>query len=65
MATTIMLSDSTKEMLEMYKEKEHATSFDACVRELLLAHLKIPQSMAGAYKGMKWTKADRAEFREL
>jgi hypothetical protein len=65
MATTIMLSESTKELLDMYKEKEHAASFDVCVRELLLGHLKIPKSMAGAFKGMKWTKADRAEFREL
>lgn len=66
MATTIQVSDTTKQMLDMLKEKKHAKTHDMLIHELLEKEAKIPKSMFGSIKGLKWNKEeDRAIFREL
>lgn len=66
MATTIQVSDTTKQMLDMLKEKKQAKTHDMVIQQLAQAEMKIPESMFGAAKGMRWKKEeDRAVFREL
>ncbi len=66
MPTTIQISTTTKQMLNMLKEKEQMETYDKIIQKLLEEKLKIPDSMFGVAKGLsKWKKEDRAEFREL
>ncbi len=66
MATTIQVSDTTKQMLEMLKKEKHAKTHDMLIQQLVQAETKIPKSMFGAFKGLKWKKEeDRADFREF
>ena len=65
MSTTVQVSVTTKQMLEMLKEDKKLKTFDQALQYLLDKELKIPKSMFGALKGLgKWTKADRADFHE-
>ena len=62
MATTIQVSETTKQMLHILKEKEHAATFDQLIKELVQEKMKVPRSMFGAVKGWKWNKeTDRAK----
>ncbi len=66
MATTIQVSDTTKQMLDMLKEKRQAKTHDILIQQLLERETKIPRSMFGAIKGLKWNKEkDRADFHEF
>ena len=65
MATTIQVSDTTKQMLDMLKEKKQAKTHDILIQQLLQTEMKIPKSMFGAIKGLKWKKEDRADFHEF
>ena len=65
MATTIQVSDTTKQMLDMLKEKKQAKTHDMLIQQLLQTEMKIPKSMFGAIKGLKWKKEDRADFHEF
>ena len=65
MATTIQVSDLTKQRLQLLKTKEHASTFDDIIVELLDKTQKV-KSLFGMYKGMKWNKeTDRPKDREL
>jgi predicted CopG family antitoxin len=65
MSTTIQVSDTTKQLLQKIKEEIKASSFDEIINGLLQKKQQIPNSMFEVDKGMKWTKADRLNFREL
>lgn len=64
MATTIQISDSTKQLLELLKEQEEASSYDQVLQKLLRQHTKVPKSMFGTMKDIKWKKSDRMDFHE-
>jgi predicted CopG family antitoxin len=64
MATTIQISDTTKQLLSKIKDQEHATSYDEVILHLVKKKSKVPESMFGAAKGMTWKKEDRMEFKE-
>tara|TARA_Y100000310_G_scaffold242934_1_gene247204 strand:+ start:2367 stop:2564 length:198 start_codon:yes stop_codon:yes gene_type:complete len=65
MATTIQISDGTKQILQKLKEQQHAANYDQVIGDLLRKSAKIPKSMFGTAKGMKWEKKDRLGFNEL
>ncbi len=67
MATTIQVSGTTKQMLDLLKEKEHAKTYDQVLQHLLTTHMDMPKSMFGAARGMlKWKKEeDRLNLHEL
>ncbi len=66
MSTTIQVSDTTKQMLDMLKEKKQIKTNDMLIQYLLDDKMEVPKSMFGAARGLsKWKKEDRAEFREL
>ena len=65
MATTIQVSNTTRQLLELYKKQSKETSYDKVLNKIISEKLNIPKSMFGAAKGMKWTKADRGDDREL
>lgn len=67
MATTIQVSDTTKQMLEILKEKMQAKTHDTLIRQLLETETKVPKSMFGALRGkkLKWGKEDEFDFNEL
>tara|TARA_Y100000310_G_C19990704_1_gene493985 strand:+ start:232 stop:426 length:195 start_codon:yes stop_codon:yes gene_type:complete len=53
MTTTIQVSNTTKQLLEMYKEKRKASSYDEVIHSIMEKKLNIPKSMFGAAKGIK------------
>ena len=66
MATTIQVSDTTKQMLDMMKEEKRIRTYDLLLEHLLQSEVTVPNSMFGAAKGLKkWSRKDRAEFHEL
>jgi hypothetical protein len=65
MATTVQISDATKQLLDHLKEQRHASSFDAVIATMAKKELHIPDSLFGKYPHIRWTKADRAEDRDL
>lgn len=66
MATTIQVSETTRQALFMLEERKKLKTHDDAIKYLLDEKMPVPKSMFGAAKGLsKWTKEDRAEFREL
>ncbi len=65
MATTIQVSDTTKQLLDMLKEKKQIKTHDKLIQRLLEEEIAVPKSMFGAIKGLKWKKEDRADFHEF
>ena len=65
MATTIQVSETTRQLLDSYKKKMHASSYDMIISKLMSEKMKIPKSMFGAAKGIKWSKEDRGDDRDL
>ena len=65
MPTTIQVSDTTRQVLERLKEQQHAASYDQIIQQLVQKQNKVPTSMFGALKGLKWKKEDRMETHEL
>ena len=59
MTTTIQVSDETKQLLQMIREREDAKSYDEVIQHVLKTHAQVPKSMFGALKGFKWKKKDR------
>lgn len=63
--TTIQISTTTKQLLQALKEEEHATSYEEVLRPMLEKRLRIPKSMFGVIRGLKWKKSeDRLNFHE-
>jgi len=65
MVTTIQVSDETKYLLQLLKEKEHADSYDKVLQQVLKKQIPAPKSMFGTLKGIKWKKQDKMELHEL
>ena len=65
MATTIQVSDATRQLLELLKVKRKAASFDQVIDELAREKVGVPHSMFGSVKGLQWKKQDRMRFHEL
>ena len=65
MSTTIQVSQSTRQMLEQLKIEKKAHNYDQVIQDLISKKKKIPFSMFGSAKGLKWTKKDRMKFDEL
>lgn len=64
MSTTIQVKETTKQQLEMLKEKYGASSYDQVIAEITRKELNIPKSMFGKVKGLgPWTKTDRPRFK--
>ncbi|MBI3051681.1 hypothetical protein HYY74_04460 [Candidatus Woesearchaeota archaeon] len=51
MATTIQVSETTRQMLEMAKRRTGARSFDEVLQKTLEKQLDLPKSMFGSLKG--------------
>jgi len=65
MATTIQVSDGTRQVLERLKKQQHATTYDQVIQQLIQVKTKVPTTMFASVKGMKWNKKDRVVFHEL
>lgn len=65
MATTIQVSDETRQLLELVKEEQHAASLDEAISVMAHKQLKIPASLSGKFKDMRWKKSDRLVLHEL
>ncbi|MBI4016755.1 MAG: hypothetical protein HY363_03615 [Candidatus Aenigmarchaeota archaeon] len=63
--TTIQVSVSTKQVLEVLKRNEGKESYDDVIQHLLKTHTKVAESMFGAIKGLSWKKEDRSKLHEL
>ena len=64
MTTTIQIKDSTKQMLEKLKEKEHAATYDDVISKIAAEKLKAPKSFFGAVKLSPYSREkDRMKFR--
>ena len=59
MSTTVQVSQTTKQLLDLAKEEKKAETYDQVIKALLERYLHIPKSLFGVYKGMKWKKSDR------
>ncbi len=62
MATTIQVSDLTRQILEHIKEEENAESYDAIIYELVKNRQKVPSSLFGKGRGKGWKPDDRMKF---
>ena len=64
MATTIQVSETTRQMLEMVKKKMGAKSLDETLQKVLEEQLDVPKSMFGTLKGkMKpFTRKERLDM---
>ena len=64
MATTIQVSQLTRQVLEKLKTEEKAHSFDEVIQILVKKVDKVPSSMFGSATLSPWTKKDRMDFHE-
>ena len=64
MTTTIQVSETTRQMLEMAKRKIGAKSLDETLQKVLEEQMDAPKSMFGSLKGkMKpFTRKERLEM---
>lgn len=62
MATTVQISDVTRQKLETLKEQLEAGTFDEVISKIADKELKAPKSMFGKIKMSPWTKKDRMKF---
>lgn len=65
MATTIQVSNTTRQILEQIKKEAHVNSYDQVIQHLVRKHTKIPKSLFGSIPGMRWNKEDdRMKFHD-
>ena len=63
--TTIQVSSSTKQTLEILKKNENLSSYDQVIKKLVEKKSKTAKSMFGMVKGLsKWNKDDRMKFND-
>ncbi|MGK0208819.1 MAG: hypothetical protein ACI83O_000073 [Patescibacteria group bacterium] len=59
--TTIQISETTKRMLMIIKEKQKQ-SYDKVLQEILPQHINTKKSLAGKFSQLKnWSKEDRMD----
>ncbi len=60
MATTIQISEETKQLLDVLKTRHQAPSYEVVLKILIEPNLKVPKSMYGKLpRVIKMTKADK------
>ena len=64
MPTTVQISDTTRQKLEILKEQEGARTFDEIISVIVDKELKTPKSMFGKAKISPWKKSDRMKFHD-
>ena len=64
MATTIQVSEATKQTLVWLKKKENFSNYDQVIQKLLSKETKIPKTMFGIEKNLTWRKEDRLKLNE-
>lgn len=62
MPTTVQISNTTKQKLEILKEKEGFRTLDEVISKIADKELKVPKSMFGKARISPWSKADRMKF---
>ena len=62
MPTTVQISDTTRQKLEILKERERLRSLDEVISKIADKELKISKSMFGKSKISPWKKSDRMKF---
>lgn len=62
MPTTVQISDTTRQKLEMLKEQEGLKTLDDVISKIADKELKSPKSMFGKAKISSWKKTDRMKF---
>ncbi len=67
MATTVQISESTRQMLEKIKQEGGLVTFDNVIAELAKEKLDVPRSLFGIGKGKisEFKKEDRLKFHEI
>ncbi len=64
--TTIHISNKTKQLLQEWKKKENAASYDEAIQKLAVTRTMVDKCLFGIAKGMKWNKStDRMQAHEL
>ena len=64
MATTVQISDTTRQKLETLKDQLSAGTFDEVISKIADKELKSPKSMFGKAKISSWKKSDRMKFHD-
>ena len=66
MATTIMVNESTLQVLRELKVRFHAKSYDETLMKLVSETTHVPPSKFGIHPQMKpFTRKDRSTFHDL
>jgi hypothetical protein len=67
MATTIQVRETTKQLLDAVKGKEHIETYDQVIRHLVEKHVDIPKSMFGIFakNPIKFTREDKLKLHDL
>ena len=66
MVTSIMVNESTLQVLRELKARFHARSYDETLMKLVTETTNVPESKFGARPQMKpFTRRDRGTFHEL
>lgn len=64
MPTTVQISDTTRQKLEMLKDQEGLRTLDEVISRIADKELKSPKSMFGKAKISGWNKKDRMKFHD-
>ena len=62
MPTTVQISETTRQKLEMLKSQEGARTLDELIARMADKELKSPVSMFGKARISSWKKSDRMRF---
>ena len=62
MSTTVQVSETTRQKLEILKNKEKFQTIDQLISDMADKELKTPKSMFGKAKISSWKKSDRMKF---
>lgn len=62
MPTTVQISDTTRQKLEILKEQLSAGTLDEVISKIADKEIKSPKSMFGKAKISGWKKTDRMKF---
>ncbi len=62
MPTTVQISETTRQKLEMLKEQAGMRTLDEVISSIADKELKVPKSMFGRAKLSGWKKSDRMKF---
>jgi len=66
MPTTIQVQETTKQLLDQVRVKEHDKTYDQVIRNLLTKHMKIPLLFGITKKNpISFKKEDEMEFNEV